>query len=215
MQDLVNDNPKYLNRLILVDSPSLACYALEDPQWVSPLVNENYKEYRGDEFLWPISQASLYKKLREFWPQGGPQWDALAIVKGKDGSSGVILVEAKANIPESGDPVYACKAIGKSRQKIESSLAIVKEALGVRPEADWMGDYYQYANRLAHLYLLYVICSVPTWLVFIYFAGGEGVSSPRSVKEWRERISQIQKALGLPKDHQLAQRTVNIFPRVR
>lgn len=214
LQDLVNDNPKSLNRLILRHSPSLAQCALEDPQWVSPLARENYKEYRGDEFLWPISQASLYKKLREFWPQGGPQWDALAIVKGKDGSSGVILAEAKANIPESGDPVYACNASGKSRQKIESSLAIVKKALGAKSNADWMGDYYQYANRLAHLYFLYIQCGVPTWMVFIYFIGGEKVSSPSSVEEWTERIIQIQKALGLPKDHPLAERIVNIFPRV-
>jgi hypothetical protein len=214
LQNLVNDNSSYLNRLILLSSSSLATYAGDDPKWVSPLAEQNYKEYRGDEFLWPICQAGLYEKLHQFWPQGGPQWDALAIVKGKDDSNGVLLAEAKANIPESGDPVYACKAIGKSRQKIESSLAIVKEALGVRPEADWMGDYYQYANRLAHLYFLYIMCCIPAWMVFIYFIDCKKVSGLLTAGGWTRRITQIQETLGLPQGHMLAQRIVNIFPRV-
>jgi hypothetical protein len=212
LQDLVNDNPKYLNSLIRLASPSFANFALGDPQWVSPLATENYKEYRDDEFLWPVEQASLYQKLHAFWPRSGPQWDALAIVKGKGDRNGVILAEAKANIPEAGDPVYACRAAGKSRQKIESSLAIVKEALGVKPDADWMCNYYQYANRLAHLYFLYIMCHVPAWMVFIYFVGGAGVSSPCSIEEWKDRISQIYKALGLPKKQMLTERIVNIFP---
>jgi hypothetical protein len=215
LQEIVNNKPKYVNYLILRKSPSLVQYALEDPHWVSPLAKKNYEEYADDRFLQAISQARLYRQLRQFWPAGGPQWDALAIVKGKDGSSGVILAEAKANIPESGDPVYACRAMGKSRQKIENSLALIKKDLGAKPDADWMGDYYQYANRLAYLYFLHIMCNVSTWLVFIYFVGGKKVTSPRSIKEWRRRIRQIQKALGLPKNHLLTERIVEIFPEVK
>ena len=214
LQDLVNDNPGYLNRLILQSSPSLVEYAHKDPKWISPLAENNYKEYRDDKFLWPIDQATFYKKLREFWPPGGPQWDALATVEGKSGVNGVILAEAKANIPELGSPVYACRAEGQSRDKIENSLDTVKKALGAKLDADWMGDYYQYANRLAHLYFLYSMCGIPTWMVFIYFLSDDRVSYVHTEKEWGKSISRIQKTLGLPKDHMLSQRIVSIFPRV-
>lgn len=213
LQDLVNDNPEYLNQLILSSSTELAQYTISDPKWVSPLVKENYKEYRDDDFLWPINQASLYKKLHDFWPSIGPQWVALAIVEGKAGDNGVILAEAKANIPELGEPNYACRAI-RSRNKIENSLVIIKQALGVNPDTDWMGDYYQYANRLAYLYFLLEICHVPTWMVFIYFIGGDKKSAITDVVGWQDSIASIRRNLGLPKKHILSDRIINVFPRV-
>lgn len=214
LQDLVNDNCGYLNHLIIQNSPSLVEHARGETRWVSPLVKENYKEYRDDKFLWPISQARLYKKLREFWPRGGLQWDALAVLTGKTGGKGVILAEAKANIQELGNPSYGCRASGKSRESIERALATVKRALGVKPEADWMGNYYQYANRLAHLYFLHVLCGVPTWMVYIYFVSAKKAITPRTAEEWSESLSQIQTALGLPQNHLLAQRIVSVFPEV-
>lgn len=220
IQDIVNDNPQYLNKLILSSSISLATYVRQEPEWVSPLekdplTEKKYKEYRDDGFLWPIKQAFLYKKLGDFWPAGGPQWDALATVKGKDGTNGVLIVEAKANIPELGGPTYACGAESpKSLDKIKRSFASVKIELGVTPDADWMGDYYQYANRLAHLYFLHVICQVPTWLVYVYFIGGRKVSSLSSAEDWQNELNKRRETLGIPKKHMLTQQTIEIFPEV-
>lgn len=216
LQDLVNNTPEYLNQLIIARGISLATYARQEPRWVSPLAKEDYKEYRDDEFLRPINLAFLYRQLHDFWPRTGPQWDALATVKGKDGTNGVIIVEAKANIPELGGPTYACGAESpKSLDKIKQSFTSVKIALGVTLDADWMGDYYQYANRLAHLYFLHVICQVPTWLVYICFIGGGKVSSPSSAEGWQNELNRRRETLGLRKEHMLTQQIIDIFPEVQ
>lgn len=214
LQDLVNDNSSYLNSLVLKNSPSLFEYAQEAPKWVSPLVKDNYEEYPDDIFLWQIEQAPFYKKLHDFWPRRGPQWDALAIVEGKNGVKGAILVEAKAHILEVGSQRYACRASSYNREQIEESLTIVKQALGAKLEADWMGDYYQYANRLAHLYFLHVMCKVPTWMVFIYFLSSNRDFPLPTRKDWDKSLARVQKTLGLPQDHLLTQRIVNVFPKV-
>ena len=215
LQDLVNNTPEYLNQLIIARGISLATYARKEPRWVSPLAKEDYKEYRDDEFLRPINLAFLYRQLHDFWPRTGPQWDALAIVKGKDGTNGVIIVEAKANIPELGGPTYACGAESpKSLDKIKQSFTSVKIALGVTPDADWMGDYYQYANRLAHLYFLCVLCQVPTWLVYVCFIGAEKAIVPSTEEDWAAPLANVQKALRLPKVHRLSSQIVYVFPKV-
>ena len=41
----------------------------------------------------------------------------------------------------------------------------------MRSTCDWSGTFYQYANRLAHLYLLHELNDVDAWLVFVYFVG--------------------------------------------
>lgn len=86
--------------------------------------------------------------------------------------------------------------------------------MGAKQEADWMGGYYQYANRLAHLYFLYILCRVPTWMVFIYFLGAKRTYGVRTRQEWAEGLARIQTSLGLPQEHPLVQRIVNVFPRV-
>ena len=215
LQKMVNLNQDYLNHLMLSNSPSLKEYSATQPIWVSPLSADNYREYSDNDFLNIIDQIGLRKKLREFWPTGGPYWDALARVERKNGERGVILAEAKANIPELGGPNYACGAENiSSRNKIENSLVIVKQALGVKPDTDWMGDYYQYANRLAHLYFLYVICKVPTWLVYICFIGAKKAIVPSTEEDWAVPLANVQKALRLPESHRLSSRIVYIFPKV-
>jgi hypothetical protein len=61
-------------------------------------------------------------------------------------------VEAKANIPEVVSP--GTGAEDKRRALLEKSLAEVRASLGVNPSISWSGKFYQYANRLAHLYFL-------------------------------------------------------------
>jgi hypothetical protein len=49
--------------------------------WVSPLEKDNYAEYRNGDFLARLGLQNLNGKLRDFWPNGGPQWDDLEIIK--------------------------------------------------------------------------------------------------------------------------------------
>lgn len=90
--------------------------------WKSPLKADDYAEYRDEDFLKKlgISNNGMEYPLSNFWPDNGPQWDALG-VSGDE----IILVEAKANIPEMVSP--GTKAENDSRRKIENSLDEVKK----------------------------------------------------------------------------------------
>jgi hypothetical protein len=64
-------------------------------EWVSPLERERFLEYQDGAFLTALGLPQLSGGLSDFWPQGGPKWDALAKVRfDHDHSSGVLLVEA-------------------------------------------------------------------------------------------------------------------------
>jgi hypothetical protein len=208
LQNLVNDGSERLNRLILSKSPSLSTYRSAEPHWVSPLACQNYCEYRDGDFLRSVGLSYLRPSLSKFWPRLGPSWDALATVAGNGDSHGVILLEAKSHFKELG--ASACGAKGNSLEKIRGSLVIVKHALGVKESANWLGKYYQYANRLAHLHWL-SIGGVPAWLVFLYFIGDQEQNGPDTEAEWRDKLNEIGNELGLPEYHILSDRIINIF----
>jgi hypothetical protein len=215
LQNLVNDSPEYLNCLIFSASPSLREYAASDPTWVSPLALEDYAEYRDNEFLRAIGLQELREKLSDFWPRIGPCWDALATVKGKGGGNGVILVEAKSHFGELSGEQYACRAESESSiQKIHGSLNGVKQELGVKLDADWTGEIYQHANRIAHLWFLSAVGDIPTWLVFLHFVGDVEQSGPSTVAEWEVELDGIREKLGLPRQHSLDERIVSVFAPV-
>jgi hypothetical protein len=214
LQNLVNDYPDYLNCLIYSASPSLCSQAIDMPSWVSPLKNDDYIEYYDDGFLLALEQQRLITQLMDFWPKNGPVWDALVTVKLKEGSKGVILLEAKSYIGELGGLIYHCHAKDKSLEKINSKLNTVKDALGVNRDHDWLGDYYQFANRLAHLYFFNSIAKVPAWLVYLHFVGDIEQGGPATVSEWLKPISLLKERLGLPQDHVLCNKIITIFSPV-
>jgi hypothetical protein len=129
-------------------------------------------------------------------------------VAGDRDRHGVILLEAKSHFKELG--TSPCGAKGDSLERIKRSLSVVKQALRVREGADWLGKYYQYANRLAHLYWLNME-EVPAWLVVLYFIGDREQHGPDSEAEWRCRLNDMRIALGLPEYHILSDRIINIF----
>ena len=184
------------------------------PIWVSPLQRDNYAEYQDEQFLEAVGLRHLSSKLSDFWPPSGPVWDSLATVEGKNGSQGVILLEAKSHILELGNPSYACKAKSRSRDKITNTLTMVKEVLGIEAEADWLGQFYQYANRIAHLYFLNSAGQIPTWMVFLYFVGDTEQNGPLTVAEWIIAVHKMRSTLGLPQSHLFDQRIVTVFAPV-
>ncbi len=215
LQNLVNDYPEYLNCLILSNSISLRTYSASHPKWVSPQASDDYAEYQDRQFLEAIGFPKLSHKLAEFWPRGGPVWDALAIVEGKSSSRGVILLEAKSHISELANPGYACKATGKSLEQIKNALTTVKHALKVKGKTEWLGEYYQYANRLAHLYFLAILGQVPTWMVFLYFVGDVEQNGPSTAAEWDASLEKARQALGLPERHLLNETIINVYAPVQ
>lgn len=186
IQYYVNEQPAILQQAI-----SDALEVLLSIRWVSPLRSERYREYRDLDFLTAVGLVKSRNELSQFWPRGGPCWDALGIDELR---GGIVLIEAKSHVPEiSGN---GCGAIADSSVgKIDASLAATKAWLGVTGAADWKGDFYQTANRLAHLYFLREILHIEAWLVNVYFS--DDPHSPTSRTAWAPAIAEVKKCLGI------------------
>lgn len=176
--------------------------------WVSPLKDDDYSEYRDSGFIEKLGIQNLKISLSAFWPKRGPQWDALGRGNGKE----YFLVEAKANIDEMVSP--ETKATGKSLEMIQKSLGGLKKYLKVNNKMDWSGTFYQYTNRLAHLYFLRTLNKLPANLIFVYFIGDDSVSGPKSLEEWNAALTVMKKYLGLS-THKLAKYTAEVFVDVK
>ena len=63
----------------------------------------------------------------------------------------------------------------------------------------WEGPFYQYANRLAHLYFLRGLNRIDANLLFLYFADAPDVpkSDLCTAAQWEDAIKRTNKALGL------------------
>lgn len=189
IRTVVNEFPEYLNRAII---EKLALDQSESIDWRSPLREDGYAEYSDQAFLDRLAITNLSHPLDSFWPQRGPCWDGLARTK----SGKCLLIEAKAYIEEAVD--YSSKATNlKSISRMSSALDEAKKAFQATPEAPWNSPYYQYANRLAHLYYLWGLNRVDAYLVFVYFADARDVPNPCTRDEWNGAIRLMKKSLGL------------------
>jgi len=195
IQTYVNRRRAQLDDAIRQAFPELAHAAI---QWVSPLEEERFTEYRDEAFLNALSLTELPGLLAQFWPQGGPQWDALARVHWPEERSrppGVLLAEAKSYPSE----MYSTgsRATGAdSRARISESLSAARRWFGTDSgAADWDGLLYQFANRLAHLYWFRQCAGVEAWFAHVCFTGDPHSPTPASV--WRDAVSEAHKSLGL------------------
>lgn len=199
-QRLVQTHPRALNEQLQRVG---ALPAGNELQWASPLKQDAFAEYRDAAFLEKIGHARLAQKMRDFWPNRGPQWDALATEE----SGRVYLFEAKAHAAELAS---SCQAGLASRQKIQKACAAAKQVLGADASSDWLAGYYQYANRLAHLGFLREH-GVEAWLVFLYFTEDFEMAGPASHAEWRPFIEAAHRHLGLKEN---APWVVSVFQAV-
>ena len=202
IRQAVNSHTNLLNSKIIAASRMQSGVEIN---WVSPLELDDYAEYRDATFLERLGINLEKIPLNEFWPRLGPQWDAL----GRTENGQVFLVEAKANIPEVVSP--GTGASPESKALIELSLNETKKFLGVDPEISWSGKLYQYANRLAHLYLLRELNNIPTWMVFVYFIGDDDVNGPKTTDEWKAALTVAKSVLGLNKRNRFSKYVVEVF----
>jgi len=181
-------------------------------EWKSPLKEDDYAEYCDEGFLKRIGKLDRIKyPLIAFWPKKGPQWDALGVKGVKDDKEyEVILVEAKANIPEMVSSGTDAKD-PQSIKKIRNSLDEVKKYLNISNNIDWTGTFYQYVNRIAHLYYLREKRQVKAHLLFIYFINDVTVHGPKTKDEWLGAIQTMECFLGLNKNHKLRKYIHDIF----
>jgi hypothetical protein len=175
--------------------------------WLSPLADDDYAEYRDVDFLERLGVGHLEPDLSVFWPERGPQWDALAEYAG----GGKLLVEAKAHIRELFSHCSAENEISRSRIKI--ALGETVEFVKAWPRVAWTECFYQLANRVAHLYFLRNH-GVNAKLLLVNFVGDERMNGPRSEAEWQAAYDVVWGVLGVPTRHDLANHIVEIFPEV-
>ena len=203
VQEIINFCPSRLNRLIQQEIASLSGREI---QWTSPVEQDEFAEYRDAAFLENLDLQEFAEKLEKFWPNMGPQWDALG--RTADGEV-LILVEAKANVPEL---VSFCGAKDKeSLRTISASLAETQGWLNCRePRVDWKCGFYQYANRLAHLYFLREKAQKEgSYLVFLYFV--EDSSHIRTSRDaWNSALKLQKKLMGLSAAS-LAGKAIEVF----
>lgn len=172
-------------------------------EWRSPIREDGYAEYYDEEFLERLGIWDLRYPLSSFWPKSGPRWDGLARTCGRK----YILVEAKAYVEEGVD--YRSGAGPDSLKQIRSALEEAKIAFGAASAAPWEAPFYQYANRLAHLYFLVEKNDLDAYLVFLYFADAPDVPHPCSVEQWIGARRLTEKCLGLGK-HRFANRVATV-----
>ena len=201
IQMLVNEKPNFLNSLIRtqLDLPST-----EKIRWHSPIAEDEYAEYQDQAFLDLLSIKLPEVSLSDFWPSRGPVWDGL----GKSKTGKIFLVEAKSHIPELLSP--GTGAGERSLKKIKRSLNETKTFLNSNSEHDWTSTFYQYTNRLVHLYLLRALNEVPAYLVFVYFVNDKDMNGPKSIDEWLGAIKPLHSFLDIGR-HKLSKYITDIF----
>lgn len=186
---------------------------VDDIEWFDHRFNPKLKfydaEWKGLEFMQPDEPGRI--AWESFWPKSGnqPNWDAVALLRiGPDLCW--MLVEAKAHKAELKS---SCKAKSEGGlDRIADALEETKHAMGVPHEADWLGGYYQYANRLAVLYLL-MRENVPSRLLNMYFTGdcNPNGDCPRNEDDWRPAIVAMKQHLKLTGESDLENHTYEMF----
>jgi len=200
IQIIINERPESLNGKI---RRKLNLRKEEHIQWLSPLKCDEYAEYRDQKFIDRLGVNLSRIPLADFWPKNGPQWDAL----GKSSFGKLFLVEAKSHIPELISTMQA-KDNG-SKTKILKGLDETKHFLNIKAETDWSRPFYQYTNRIAHLYLLRQN-NIPAYLMFIYFINDLEMKGTTTENEWKGAITLLHSYLGIGK-HKLQNFITDIF----
>jgi hypothetical protein len=203
IQRFVNEMPEQIDQPILQ-----GLSGSKKIEWRSPLASDSFAEYRDADFLKLLGLENLSNDLREFWPNLGPQWDALGVSDKGD----VLLVEAKAHIDEMCSPGTA--AGDKSRAQIRLALDQTIEALEAKPKTDWTDTFYQYANRLAHLHFLRSH-GVSAWLVLVGFVGDTDMDGPLDAREWQAAYRVADHVLGIKQRSPLMRFVLHVHPDVR
>lgn len=199
---------RWLQHLVATNPAALQPPGLPPLTWVSPRAADGFAEYSDADFLDQLGLARLAPALGAFWPQGGPRWDGLALAGGS-----VVLVEAKAHVAEALSTPSAARSPA-SRARIAASLSRAKQALGADDRSDWARCFYQYANRLAHLWWLRQQ-GVDAHLLFVGFIHAPDVPHPATESAWEALYLAANHALGLTPRHPLAGAIHHIHPDPR
>ncbi|MBT2693535.1 hypothetical protein [Bacillus sp. ISL-55] len=212
LQNYVNNNQGKLNELILMSSPSLLAFIDKELtiEWKSPLKRSGYREYRNEFVELEDEWKDKRIQLEKYWPKIGPQWDGIAVVKGKNGNLGLLLVEAKSHLKELRSKIQAKDV--DSRALIENTIAEVKTSVESNaPIEVWLEQYYQLSNRLTYLYLLNKKVGIPTWLILVNFVD-DVAHIPTATSEWILHYQDVYTSLDISSSSELFNHIISIYP---
>ena len=105
------------------------------------------------------------------------------------------MVEAKAHIPEVNSPESG--ASPQSLKRIAARLNETRAFLNADPIVDWTRTFFQYTNRIAHLYLLRELNGIDAYLVNVYFLNETRMKGPAKVDEWKGALALLKTHLGV------------------
>jgi hypothetical protein len=203
---LVNEHKPIFFREILREMPHLNLNCIDQIEWLSPLRKDKYVEYSDSAFIDQLGIKLEHKALDVFWPNRGPVWDGLA--KTKTDKTDILLVEAKSHIGELFSILRAKDE--DSLSTINQSLTQTHDFLGVTSHLGWTAPFYQYTNRLAHLYFLRDLNKLPAHLIFVYFLNDPDMHGPSTKEEWQGALKLMKTLLGLSR-HKLSKYMADIF----
>lgn len=176
--------PEFCVELLQTVSP-VAARISADSRWM-PCGYDAPQEARLETFGPRIlPNRGIWDGLRKWWlahEEGAntPNWD-IAVGCEIDGAPGIVLVEAKANVPELSAggkslPAAASLASRKNHERIRSAVA--EAGAGLRRYSDSLAlscdSHYQLCNRIAFAWKLASL-GVPTVLIYLGFVGDTGI----------------------------------------
>lgn len=180
------EQPTFAVDLLRLVQP-VRCTVDANARWM-PQGHAHPAEARLETFgpqAFPDKPTSIWQALHDWWLVNGgntPNWD-IALRANIEGEPGLILVEAKANVPELDNGPKAQRKDRspgseandrRIRQALEEAhTALEAEVPGVKLSCD--ADY-QLSNRIAFTWKLASL-GTPTVLVYLGFTGDKGMDA--------------------------------------
>jgi hypothetical protein len=176
--------PTFVTELLALALP-VDCRVTAHSIW-RPTGSESPQEARLETFG-PEALGADYDwtRMKRWWKPGGgntPNWD-IALSCHIEGEKGLILVEAKANVPELGesgklagkDPSELSRQnhdrIGEAIDEARGALALVVPGIGISRD-----KHYQLSNRIAFAWKL-ASMGIPTVLIYLGFIGDAAIAN--------------------------------------
>lgn len=153
VRNIVNNDTFILNEKIVSKDTRI-----KSIEWLSPLENENYREYMLNSPLLleklNNSEFILKKEDLSFWPQRQPVWDGIAVATMQDSQEKmIILLENKSSIKELTSKLSSKNEVNK--RLILDSMKETYDELGIKGDFNkWFDEYYQIANRFTFMHQL-------------------------------------------------------------
>lgn len=121
-------------------------------------------------------------------------------------------MEAKSHLGETPYPDSCDATDPHSIKLINESLAKARLFYGIPPNiSPWTAPYYQVCNRLGHLYWMNEIVKVNCWLVWFFITDDSEWEDRANILQWRQYLGKVYREIGLPWEHRLKERVLNVF----